>query len=702
MFEAMSSVVQVRYNFAATYFQRLLKIQTDSIFFSPFQIIGDGETRKITLTHQTQTQRFASDLFKLLRAQPNRSLHLSMLPQAYLSTYNRVFEPTDYGVCDVEDLLDGLRGGGFITVTKKRDESDDVCMYIQKRRQSNLELETTASFAGEVVELLRNAPQYSIPFRKFVRSYHYYFGYQCKLSDYGFMRLADLLEALSGIVEMDQKNEENRKIFLSRKVALRVFGQQIHEVIKELTGQTRLMLKVDEVMETHKVKYGYQMQGSSLGYDSVIDALKFVPFIELSSFENELWITSHLSDEKFRLRAMLACLTVIDIGNKAPLSKFHAIFSEKYKFNISEKQLHAMKHAIEIEMVNGIKMISVTQMMKFLLHVVNILEQKKRITIQQIKSIMKLSLNSTFYLGFPNVSSIIVAYPDIFVVCTEGGAGEKIHHERYDVELNQACPSKSFLIFTKLNFGSTFTKYLYSVLQSGLKTLLNQKRVQLPDEKPEMYYKPKINPIQPPTMRCVENPQQPQHKFQQANADNPSHRNVQLFNDQHNSPFMMGRGDMTMSTTMPTEFVNQMINCACQRPQYLFHPNQCVEVPSYNPSFYERNLKLQHQQQFESMKRDFYNSSSSTGYSSSSSSSLSAYEANMQQQYAMMSPSSFYTRFDPPKPDTPPSKPLWLDPVWNCDGNFLDNRNAGASSSTSFGNSDSVRFFMQISCESFF
>lgn len=120
-------------------------------------------------------------------------------------------------MCDVEDLLDGLRSNNFILVSKKRDETDDVCMYIQKRRQSNAELEKTSVFAVEVVELLRNSQQYSLPFCKFVRSYHYYFGYQCKLSDYGFMRLAELLEALSGTVEMDQNNEENRKIFLSRK-----------------------------------------------------------------------------------------------------------------------------------------------------------------------------------------------------------------------------------------------------------------------------------------------------------------------------------------------------------------------------------------------------------------------------------------------------------------------------------------------------
>lgn len=363
-----------------------------------------------------------------------------MLPQAYLTTHNRVFDVTDFGVCQIDDLLDGLRSSSCIMISRKRDDNNDICMYLQKRRQSNAEQEKTSIFAGEVVELLRNSPQYSIPFRKFVRSYHYYFGYQCKLSDYGFMRLAELLESLTGVVEMDNNNEESRKIFLARKVALRIFSEQIHEVIKDLTSRPGMMVKIDDVMEMHKEKFGYQMQGSSLGYDSVIDALKFVPFVELSSHENELWIVSHLENEKFRQRAMLACLAIVDIGNRVPMAKFNAVFGDKFKFNIAEKSLHAMKHAVEIDMVNGIKMISLTQMMKFFIHLVNVLEQKKKMNVQEIKSIMKLNLTTTFNFGFANLSSLVQSYPDILAISP---VSEKSMQERSDIEWNPNCPRKS-------------------------------------------------------------------------------------------------------------------------------------------------------------------------------------------------------------------------------------------------------------------
>lgn len=204
-----------------------------------------------------------------------------------------------------------------------------------------------------------------------------------------------------------------------------------------------------------------------------------------------------------------------------------------------------------------------------------------------------------------------------------------------------------------------------------------------------MHFQPKIKPIGlPAKMRCI---QKPTPKFQ-CGED--------LINQQfyRNNPFVMAHPDMTMSQTMPTEVMNQMMNCSYQQQQQhqRFMPTNPfddgnIHLPS-NQNFYERNLKFQHQQQLQAIKRDFFNSSGfSTGGSCSSSSS--AYEANMQQQYSMMTPTpSFYSRYEPPKPDTPPSKPLWLDPVWNCDGNMFGNRsNSSNSNSGNYGNSDAVR-----------
>jgi hypothetical protein len=231
---------------------------------------------------------------------------------------------------------------------------------------------------------------------------------------------------------------------------------------------------------------------------------------------------------------------------------------------------------------------------------------------------------------------------------------------------------------------------LFSDLPTGLKKILNQKQIHQPDEKPEMFFtQPKLSPIGAPPKRIVTKP--PPGLSQPQPCDDFFNRNPYQEQCHRSNPFL---ADVTMSTTMPTELMSQMMN-SYQQQQQRFNPlNPFNDMPQANQSFYERNLKFQQQQQLASLKRDYFNNSTmgsmggSTGGSSSS--SMSAFEASMQQQYSMMAaPSNSFYRYDPPKPDTPPSKPLWLDPVWNCDGNFFDNR-GGSNGSGSYGSSDAV------------
>lgn len=151
-----------------------------------------------------------------------------------------------------------------------------------------------------------------------------------------------------------------------------------------------------------------------------------------------------------------------------------------------------------------------------------------------------------------------------------------------------------------------------------------QKQVQLPNGKPEANT-PADHSLPP--------------KANTATAEVPADflppRNLQHFGDQYPSsnPFA---GDVTMSTTMPTELINQMMNCSYQQHQQpRFTSNNPFDDDPSSSQSYERNLKFQQQQQIQMMKRDFYNSAGLSS-SSSTSSSLSAYEASMQAQYSMM------------------------------------------------------------------
>ncbi|CAO1339368.1 unnamed protein product [Diamesa tonsa] len=91
----------------------------------------------------------------------------------------------------------------------------------------------------------------------------------------------------------------------------------------------------------------------------------------------------------------------------------------KFKFSLNEKVLYTMKHAVEVEMVNGVKMISITPMMKFLVHVAGALEHRKSANIHELKKTLKpgtnihersdIELNRESALSAPGLKNILAS-----------------------------------------------------------------------------------------------------------------------------------------------------------------------------------------------------------------------------------------------------------------------------------------------------
>lgn len=58
------------------------------------------------------------------------------------------------------------------------------------------------SISKEVVELIRMCPKSTMPFSKFIPSYHNHFGKQCRVADYGCTKLIEMFEAMSSVVQV--------------------------------------------------------------------------------------------------------------------------------------------------------------------------------------------------------------------------------------------------------------------------------------------------------------------------------------------------------------------------------------------------------------------------------------------------------------------------------------------------------------------
>ncbi|XP_055307961.1 meiosis regulator and mRNA stability factor 1-like [Sitodiplosis mosellana] len=397
------------------------------------QVMGEGENRQITLTHKVQMQRFKTDLLRILRTQSTKSILLSHIPMIYEQVQGRKFNVTDYGVCDINDILNTLVNTNVVVVNSIP-HMKDTMISIPKRKQSTAEMEKTSHFAAEVVELFKHASQYTILFEKFACSYHYHFGYQCRLSDYGFLKLADLMESISGIVEMEFSNEEDRKICLSSKAAQRVFSEQLKFLIESYSGSSDNLTNLHEVLIYHKKHYGYQIVPQSLGFDDMLTCINALPYIEVISSMGLINIKCHHDDQIFRNKCYAAVhLLVEDKRQALPLSDFIQMFAGRYNDIVDEHLIRTMKHAIEIQQMNNFKCVKMTKLMIFLVNLIDFIGERT-VKLNDIHHSLKLSIKSCFPFGYPNLNSFIEAFPDVFVMNIS-----KTSATRNEVSVNSQC-----------------------------------------------------------------------------------------------------------------------------------------------------------------------------------------------------------------------------------------------------------------------
>lgn len=57
-------------------------------------------------------------------------------------------------------------------------------------------------FGREVIDLLKNQPSCILPISNFIPSYHHHFAKQCRVSDYGYSKLIELLEAVPHVLQV--------------------------------------------------------------------------------------------------------------------------------------------------------------------------------------------------------------------------------------------------------------------------------------------------------------------------------------------------------------------------------------------------------------------------------------------------------------------------------------------------------------------
>lgn len=148
---------------------------------------------------------------------------------------------------------------------------------------------------------------------------------------------------------MEFSNDEDRKIFLSPKIAQRIFSEQLKMLTETYCGTTENIINLHEVLIFHKKNFGYQIAPQSLGFADMRDCIKSLPYVELITTNGYLYIKCHHDDEAFRQRCYAACRLLMEMNQEVmPFKEFVQQFADKFEQLLSERIVESMKHAIEV------------------------------------------------------------------------------------------------------------------------------------------------------------------------------------------------------------------------------------------------------------------------------------------------------------------------------------------------------------------
>lgn len=111
--------------------------------------------------------------------------------------------------------------------------------------------ETLRHFRREVVDLLKQQPSGALLLSKFIPIYRSHFSKQCRVADYGYTRLQDLIEALQGIVHIVGEGP-HRTIMLTHVIQVRRFT---HDLLRMLKTEQKKLLRVDEIPKIYEATF---------------------------------------------------------------------------------------------------------------------------------------------------------------------------------------------------------------------------------------------------------------------------------------------------------------------------------------------------------------------------------------------------------------------------------------------------------------
>ncbi|KAM9584123.1 meiosis regulator and mRNA stability factor 1 isoform 3-T4 [Trichechus inunguis] len=143
-------------------------------------------------------------------------------------------------------------------------------------------------FSREVIDLLKNQPSCVTPISNFIPSYHHHFAKQCRVSDYGYSKLIELLEAVPHVLQILGMGSK-RLLTLTHRAQVKRFTQ---DLLKLLKSQASKQVIVREFSQAYHWCFSKDWDVTEYGVCELTDILSEIPdtTICLSQQDNEMVI----------------------------------------------------------------------------------------------------------------------------------------------------------------------------------------------------------------------------------------------------------------------------------------------------------------------------------------------------------------------------------------------------------------------------
>uniref|UniRef100_A0A8B9J539 Meiosis regulator and mRNA stability factor 1 n=1 Tax=Astyanax mexicanus TaxID=7994 RepID=A0A8B9J539_ASTMX len=133
-------------------------------------------------------------------------------------------------------------------------------------------------FSREIVDLMKSQPSCLMPITKFIPAYHHHFAKQCRVSDYGYSKLLELLEAVPHVLQILGLGSK-RLLTLTHRAQVKRFTQ---DLLKLLKFQASKQVVIRDFMQAYHWCFSRNWHVVDYGMCDLMDLLTEIPDTTIS------------------------------------------------------------------------------------------------------------------------------------------------------------------------------------------------------------------------------------------------------------------------------------------------------------------------------------------------------------------------------------------------------------------------------------